>query len=146
MQISDLSTQLRLKLGLGASRDQVLSSLRPGQVLQAVAMTLNANGRVRLRIGNNDVVAKTGLQTSVGQKLSLAVVKAGALPELQLLQTTSNADLQALALKSALPRQIPLGRMLENLTGLSKQPFLAQSPELREAIRRLLGGLAAPSG
>lgn len=146
MQIPDISAQLKLELGVGAKRDLALASLRPGQVLQAVAISLNSNGRVKLRIGNNDVMAQTRLQTAVGQKLSLTVVKAGALPELHLIRTSSTADLQALALKSALPRQIPLDQMLDNLTRVGNQPFVAESPELRETIRRLFAGLRSPVG
>ncbi len=146
MQIPDISAQLKLELGPGAKRGLPLASLRPGQILQAVAMSLNSNGRVTLRIGNNDVVAQTRLQTAVGQKLSLTVVKAGALPELHLIRTSTTADLQALALKSALPRQVPLDQMLDNLTRVSNQPFVTESPELRETIRRLFAGLPSPVG
>ena len=141
MQISDISNQLKLELGAGAERRLLLDNLRIGQILQAVAMSANANGRVRLRIGDSEVLAQTRLQTTVGQKLSLVVIKAGALPELSLMQTTSSAELQALALKSALPRQLPLDRILDNLTRIGNQPVLAQFPQLQEAIRRLLAGL-----
>ncbi len=144
MQISDISTQLKLELGPGADRRRLLASLRTGQILQAIAMSANDNGRVRLRIGTSDVLAQTRLRTTLGQKLSLIVVKAGALPELRLLQETSRADLQALALKSALPRQLPLDRILDNLTRVSNQPVVAQSPQLQEAVRRLFAELPAP--
>ncbi len=145
MQISDISTQLKLELGPGADRRLLLASLRTGQILQAIAMSANDNGRVRLRIGTSDVLAQTRLRTTVGQKLSLIVVKAGTLPELSLLQETSRADLQALALKSALPRQLPLDRILDNLNRASNQPVVAQSAQLQDAIRRLFAGLPAPN-
>ncbi len=145
MQISDISTQLKLELGPGADRRLLLASLRTGQILQAIAMSANDNGRVRLRIGTSDVLAQTRLRTTVGQKLSLIVVKGGSLPELSLLQETSRADLQALALKSALPRQLPLDRVLDNLARVSNQPVVTQSPQLQEAIRRMFAGLPAPN-
>ncbi len=116
MQIPDLSATPRLVIE--TVRTNLLQNLRPGQILHASVLSPNQQNSVRLQIGTAEVLARTQLPLTPGQKLVLDVVKAGQLPELRLLQQASTRDLQAAALRTALPRQIPLGKVFEFLQKL----------------------------
>ncbi len=137
MQISDLTATPRLVIE--TVRTNLLQNLRPGQILHASVLSPTQQNSVRLQIGSAEVLAKTQLPLTPGQKLVLDVVKAGQLPELRLLQQAGIRDLQAAALRTLLPRQIPLGKVFEFLQKL--QPDLPGSMP-RQAVQHAPAALA----
>ncbi|WJW74548.1 flagellar hook-length control protein FliK [Thiohalobacter sp. IOR34] len=127
--------------------------LRIGQTLNAVVLTSPRDGRTLLRIGANQVQARTGaLQLSPGQALKLQVVRLGEQPLLRLI-TALRQDAVSEALRQVLPRQRPLGPILSGLAQLAARPAVSPLPpavlaRLRELIDRLPrpGELSNPRG
>ena len=133
------STKLFLPLPPPASREQLLENLKPGQILQATALSENTNGNIKLRIGVTRLIAQTQLAVKTGQPLTLLVDKTGDLPELKLLQLPSLKQLQSNALKSILPRHQPLPPLFERLTSLVDMPQEKGASEpIRQATQSLL--------
>jgi len=116
--------------------------LRVGQVLQATSLSGNIDGKVELRIGVTRLIAQTQLALEPGQPLSLRVEKAGPLPELRLLIPPDLAQLRASALKQVLPRQQPLGPLLQRLSSLAGGGDPALPGQVRQAAAGVLAGLA----
>jgi hypothetical protein len=113
MQISDLISNPRLTVEM--ARNKVLQDLRAGQILHARVLTPSAHNRVKLQIGAAEIFARTRTSLTQGQRIILDVVKTGPLPELRLLQQNSMRETHASALRTILPRQIPLQNMFQNL-------------------------------
>lgn len=137
MRIPDL--KLSLPIPTQPNREQLLQSLKPGQVLQARALSENLNGSIQLQIGVNKLIAQTQLLVKPGQPLTLQVDKTGLLPELKLISLPSLQQQQANALKQILPRQQPLPPLFENLLGLAKASGAGTAPaEVKQSIQTLL--------
>ncbi len=117
MKISDLISNPRL--AVETVRTNVLNNLRPGQILHASVLTPTSQNSVKLRIGLAELVARTQVSFTPGQRITLDVVKTGVLPELRVLPQVETRQFQAEALRTALPKQIPLPRLFENLQILS---------------------------
>ncbi len=113
MQIFDLISNPRLTVEM--ARNKVLQDLRAGQILHARVLTPSAHNRVKLQIGMAEIFARTQTSLTQGQRIILDVVKTGPLPELRLLQQTSMSDIHASALRTILPRQIPLQNLFRSL-------------------------------
>ena len=113
MQISDLISNPRLTVE--NVRSDALAKLRPGQIVQARVLNASSAGSLRLRIGNVEIAARTPLQFNAGERLTLSVVRTAAPIELKLLHQANPREVQARVLRSALPRQMPLGRLMEQL-------------------------------
>jgi hypothetical protein len=154
MQIPDLSATPRLVIE--TVRTNLLQNLRPGQIVHASVLTSNQQNGVRLQIGSSEVLARTQLPLTPGQKLVLDVVKAGQFPELRLLQQASTQELQAAALRTVLPRQIPLAKVFEFLqklhpdlaARLPQQPLPQKpgAPSPQAAADALKNALSAAGG
>jgi hypothetical protein len=117
VKVSDLIANPRL--AVETIRTNVLNNLRPGQILHASVLTPTDQNSVKLRIGVTELVARTQVPFTPGQRLTLDVIKTGLLPELRVLPQADTRTLQAQALRAALPKQIPLPRLFDNLQALS---------------------------
>ncbi len=118
MQILDLISNPRLTIEM--ARNKVLQDLRAGQILHARVLTPSAHNRVKLQIGTAEIIARTQTSLTQGQRIVLDVVKTGPLPELRLLQQYSVRDIQSSALRTILPRQIPLQDLFRSLQHVHK--------------------------
>lgn len=117
MQITDLTINPRLVIE--QIRSQGLELLRSGQVIQASVIDPTKQGVVKLSIGGTEVLARTQISLSAGERLILDVVKAGKLPELRLIREPTIKQLQAQALRELLPRQAPLHKLIDNIRSLA---------------------------
>ena len=126
-------------------REQLLQNLRLGQVVQAVALSENLEGQIRLRIGAIKLLAQTRLMTTPGQTLTLQVDKEGNFPVLKLLSQVSSHQVQSNAIKSALPRQLPLPELFQQLRRIDQATTSDNPPsEIKLAVRELIGRLLSP--
>ncbi len=116
MQISDLISSPRLTIEM--ARNRVLQNLQAGQILHAKVLTPSAHNRVQLQIGTAEIIARTQTNLSQGQRIILDVIKTGPLPELRLLQQSGMREVHASALRTILPRQIPLQNLFRSLQQL----------------------------
>ncbi len=122
-----------------------LKSWQVGQILTATVAGVSANGSVTLRINNQLVNAQTSLPLQTGQTLKLEVARGGEQPMLKIAQPASPQDVQAQALRQALPRQLPLAPLLANLGAVAARLQNANDPagrELAQLARQVINGLA----
>ncbi len=116
MQISDPTFLPRL--AVETIRSNALQSLRPGQVVRAEVLTVTGDGNITLRIGGSEVSARSPVTLNPGQQILLDVIKTDPLPELRLVLQASVHQIQTEALRSILPKQIPLPKLLQTLQQL----------------------------
>jgi hypothetical protein len=107
------------RLAVETIRSDVLKNLRPGQILHASVLTPTAQNSVKLQIGLAELVARTQIPFTPGQRITLDVVKTGVLPELRVLMQAETRHFQAEALRAALPKQMPLPRFFDTLRTLT---------------------------
>jgi hypothetical protein len=139
-------SQILLPSFTQTSRDPLLQSLKPGQILQGTAMSGNIDGRLSLQIGVTRLIAQTQLSVRPGQILTLQVVSTDKIPELRVLLPATLESLKAAALKSILPRQQPLPEVFKALTQIVQAPPRANIPPIvREQAVALLNKLPSPS-
>ncbi|RRS33971.1 MAG: hypothetical protein OI74_06350 [Gammaproteobacteria bacterium (ex Lamellibrachia satsuma)] len=123
-------------------RENPIQNLKPGQVLQATALSDTQNSQLKLQIGITRLIAQTQVAIKSGQQLTLSVEKGGEFPELRLLTTLSREQLQANALKMLLPRQQPLAQLFDKLAiQLSNSSSNPAPGNVRQAIEGLVGRL-----
>ncbi len=115
MQIADLLANP--KLVIEQARSEIFSQLRPGQTVQAAVLEPPRMGIARLRIGNSEVMIRTLLPLVTGEQLQLYVQKDSNSNqlELRLIQEATLKHYQAQALRTLLPRQIPLQKLMESI-------------------------------
>jgi hypothetical protein len=113
MEIPNLTISSRITLE--PSPTSLLKSLQPGQLLQASVVTDTAHNLVRLKIGTAEMIAKTQVSLRADQRITLDVIKGGELPELRLVKEPVIREYATDALRSILPRQIPMQRLYANL-------------------------------
>ncbi len=130
MRINDPISNPRLVLE--SVRSSTLSSLRPGQIVEARVLPATSEGTTRLRIGNAAINARTPLQFSTGQRLTLLVVNTATPVTLKLVRDAGATETQTRALRSALPRQQPLGQLMGRMDKLA----VANESPLRTAADR----------
>jgi hypothetical protein len=116
MQISDPTFLPRL--AVETIRSNALQSLRPGQVVRAEVLTVAGDGNITLRIGGSEVSARSPVTLNPGQQILLDVIKTDPLPELRLVLQASVHQIQTEALRSILPKQMPLPKLLQTLQQL----------------------------
>ncbi len=139
-------TQILLPSSTQTSREPLLQNLKPGQLLQATAMSGNIDGRLSLQIGVTRLIAETQLSVRPGQSLTLQVVTTEHTPELRVLLPATLESLKATALKSLLPRQQPLPEAFKALVQIIQaSPRERIPPAVREQAAALLNRLPAPS-
>jgi hypothetical protein len=141
MRISDTISQLVLPNGQAPRK--LLQNMQPGQQLQATVVSLDKPTVARLSMGPIEVLAHTKIPLSVGQRITMEVVKGGEMPELRLLRETTIAELKARVLRQILPNQTLPARLLEGLRSL--QTNLPQANQAFETLAKLppsLPGLA----
>ncbi|MCP4041039.1 MAG: flagellar hook-length control protein FliK [Gammaproteobacteria bacterium] len=94
-----------------------------GQVLQAMVVTPSTNGRVALEVAGMRMTAETNLPLRSGQTFSVRVENQGQNTLLRIMdQMPAKPDVQAQAMRTALPRQTPLPPLLANLSQLAQKP------------------------
>ncbi len=98
-----------------SSITSVLKSLQPGQQLQASVLSDTSQNLVKLKIGVTEFIARTQVSLRADQKITLDVIKAGDMPELRLVREAEIRSYQADALRSILPKQLPMQRLYANL-------------------------------
>lgn len=126
MKISDLTANPRLTLE--RVRSETLSSLRPGQKVQARVVSQTNSGNTKLQIGRTEVNARTPMQFDAGQRLTLEVVDRSTPLTLKLIRQTSSRALQSQLLRNALPKQLPIGKMMGKLEQAATRQIQEQSP------------------
>lgn len=123
-------------------RENPIQNLKPGQILQATALSDTQNSQLKLQIGVTRLIAQTQVAIKSGQQLTLSVEKGGEFPELRLLTTLSREQLQANALKTLLPRQQPLAQLFDKIAiQLSNTSSNPAPGNVRQAIEGLVGRL-----
>ncbi len=121
-----------------SSKHQLLQTLKPGQILQATALSENQNGRLKLQIGVSRLIAQTQVSVRPGAHLTLQVDKAGDLPLLRLLTQPGLDAQQNQALKNALPRQQPIPQLMQALIKHTSTPERDALPsEIKQAFETL---------
>ena len=113
MEIPDLKISSRLTLEPSAI--SVLKNLRPGQLLHANVLADTSQNLVKLKIGTAELIARTQVSLRADQRITLDVIKAGELPELRIVREPVIREYQTDALRSILPKQIPMQRLYSNL-------------------------------
>ncbi|RDH85792.1 MAG: flagellar hook-length control protein FliK [endosymbiont of Escarpia spicata] len=123
-------------------RENPIQNLKPGQILQATALSDTQNSQLKLQIGVTRLIAQTQVSIRSGQHLTLSVEKGGEFPELRLLTNLSREQLQANALKTLLPRQQPLAQLFDKIAiQLSNTSSNPAPGNVRQAIEGLVGRL-----
>ncbi|RLJ17218.1 flagellar hook-length control protein FliK [bacterium endosymbiont of Escarpia laminata] len=123
-------------------RENPIQNLKPGQILQATALSDTQNSQLKLQIGVTRLIAQTQVAIKSGQQLTLSVEKGGKFPELRLLTTLSREQLQANALKMLLPRQQPLAQLFDKIAiQLSNSSSNPAPGNVRQAIEGMVGRL-----
>ncbi len=97
-----------------------------GQVIDATVVEANGDGRVLLRALDQLVEARTLLPLEIGQRLKLVVDNQGGRTLLRLVEPTAEQQTVDNAWRNALPKQLPLGGVLQALARLAQ---LAAPPE-----------------
>jgi len=101
----------------------LLSQVRPGQVLLAQVERLHANNEVELRIGNQVIRANSPVRLTAGQPITLVVEKSASGPELRISQPPSESSVLSSALRTVLPKQESLAKVIDTLANtLNNRP------------------------
>ncbi len=133
------SAKFFLPLPNSMPKEQLLQSLKLGQILRGTALSENQQGTVKLQIGVARLIAQTQIAVKPGQALTLQVDKTGERPELRLLTHPTLQQLQTQALKTILPRQQPIPPLLEKLLHLTGgKGNMALPGDVKQAIQSLL--------
>ena len=120
-------------------RESIPHVLKLGQILQARVLSENLAGRIKLSIGGTELTARTPLQVTAGQSLTLQVISTAPLPELKPLSLSSPPPLQNEALKRILPRQRPLSELFELLPQLrSMKSHNPAQDQIKQAVQALV--------
>ena len=115
MYITDLIPSTALSID--KARTGLLENLKSGQLLQARVISTEGKTRLILRVGNTDVAARADINVRPGEKLQLQVLRVSSPLELLVLGRARQEDAQIRAMRSALPRQHPVSRLLNHLSG-----------------------------
>ncbi|OQX44167.1 MAG: hypothetical protein B0D88_03050, partial [Candidatus Sedimenticola endophacoides] len=143
MEIHDLRHPPRLHSG--PRPDSAKQTLSPGQILKASVVRATEDQRAILRIANLEVEVRTPLTLKPGERLLLSVIKGGRLPQMLLLGgEAGGGGVEARALRAILPRQAPLGLLLERLRSLLSDPS-ATAPRPSAAERHRHDGTRHPT-
>ncbi len=114
MYITDLIPSTPLTID--KARTGLLESLKPGQLLQARVINTEGKTSLLLRVGNTDVAARGEIRVNPGEKLQLQVLRVSSPLEFLVLGRTRKEDAQIRAMRSALPRQQSVSRLLNHLS------------------------------
>ncbi len=113
MEIPNLTISSRISLE--SSVTSLLKNLQPGQLLHASVLSDSTQNLVKLKIGTAELIARTQVSLRADQRITLDVIKGGELPELRLVKEPVIREYATDALRSILPRQIPMQRLYANL-------------------------------
>ncbi|MEI6414618.1 MAG: hypothetical protein WCP34_10225, partial [Pseudomonadota bacterium] len=144
MQPIDIHFPIRpaeVRLILERIRDENLASLKLGQRVEAVALSCNDKGVIRLQMAGREIIAQSAIQIQPGQRLQLVVVKAGERPELRLAPLPSvpaTVQTKQDALRVTLPRQQPLDETLTRLQACLENPRTPLPTPVRETAQAVL--------
>ena len=95
----------------------VLKSWQIGQILESRAKTSsNAEGELKLQIGQHLLDAKTKTPIMAGDELSLQVSKLGDTPLLKILNSPVKTDLVTLYLRQAVPKNDSIQKLRQKLS------------------------------
>ncbi|MGB5278207.1 MAG: flagellar hook-length control protein FliK [Gammaproteobacteria bacterium] len=123
------------------SRQRSHGALKPGQVIDAVALSNSRDGHVNLRIGNAVIAASTNISLQKNTHLLLEVVQTHPQLLLRLIPTTAGPTaIQPLqdAITNLLPRQDGLA---PSLAGLIHKVFIEGKSAEQQKLRVLLSSL-----
>ena len=110
-----------------------LAPLQLGQRVEAVVVSLLGQDKLSLQIGNAQFEARSSTAATPGQRLSLEVVQIDKQPILRVVADATKADPLMTALRTALPKQVPLQAAFTQFSQL-----LASSPGLPTSVTALL--------
>ncbi len=113
--------------------------LHLGQQLTAQVLAQTAPHRLLLEVSGHRLSATTDLALQIGDRLQLEVVHTSPKPHLKVIGRLSPVLTTTLALRHALPRQVPLDQALTSFRAALDQLTLA--PTVRTQIETLLGSL-----
>lgn len=117
----------------------LLKQLQPGQLLDAIVKNISTENLVKLQIGTNTLTASSNTQLSVGDQLKLEVAKLAPQVELKIIRAPVAETTQQQILRLALPKQLPLNQVTQQLLPLIKQPMTSGiSPEITQSVERFL--------
>jgi hypothetical protein len=116
---------------------ELLSSLRPGQTLQAQVLNAPRAGLAQLLIQDIPLSARTERPLTPGQTLTLTVLETGDTPQLRV-QDPQRPPTGQDVLRLALPRQLPLTDSLTGLSQLAARVLPLLPGNAREALLTLL--------
>ena len=116
MEIPNLTISSRISLE--PSVTSLLKNLQPGQLLHASVLTDSVQNLVKLKIGTAELIARTQVSLRADQRITLDVIKGGELPELRLVKEPVIREYATDAMRSILPRQIPMQRLYANLQAI----------------------------
>lgn len=134
MKIPDLYSNIRLNIE--SLNNRTLQNLRSGQLLQALVVSQTDQGVAKIRLGSLEVAAKTDIKLSPGEKLVLEVIKTGTLPEMRVVRAPDLEMLKSQALRTILPNQLPIAKLIENLR--SHIPILSSVYNPQTAVEKNL--------
>jgi len=140
MYITDLIPGTALTID--KARPGLLENLKSGQLLQARVISTEGKTSLILRVGNTDVAAKADISVRPGEKLQLQVLRVSNPLELLVLGRARKEDAQIRAMRSALPRQHPVSRLLNHLSGSAPKTGSSAVPPAEAGIRLFPAGSA----
>ena len=131
MEISNSITGYQISLE--RIKNTLLESLRAGQIVQARALTSTQGKQVQLRIGSLDILAHTQARIAAGDNLTLQVIRAANPLQLKVLQEISSRNIQAEAMRAALPQQTSVSHLMKQLGSLTPiQPASHPEPPVQQ--------------
>ena len=119
-------------------RTGLLENLKPGQLLHARVTGNQGGTSLLLKLGNTEVAAKADISARPGEKLRLQVIRASSPLELLVLGGARREDAQTRAMRSALPRQHPLSRLLNQLSGHTRDAAGAMNRKIAEKANKVV--------
>ena len=147
--MSSIVTQSVIRIAPAIDRGASLSSLRPGQAVNAeVVRAIAPGGQGVIRIGAQLLTASSTLGLAAGERLQLEVMRLTPTLELKLATQPTPANdparAQSQLLRDTLPRQMSLGDALARATQAMPrlEPLLAVSDGTAKALAKALDGVA----
>jgi hypothetical protein len=86
----------------------LLKTLQVGQILEARVLQQVQPRLLRMQIGTTELLARSQVTLNPGTRVKLEVAKVQPQPELRILQAPGEPNKQQLLVRSAMPRQLPL--------------------------------------
>lgn len=120
----------------------VVGSVHPAQVLKR-----HRDGRVTLRVDNEEFLADTPPDQALPQAFRVRVTRSGNRPELELVGDEGDDDdaARSRALLALIPRQAGLSSLLAELNAVHEASDTRVAPAIQAAMAQVNAAIAAPS-